>query len=337
MVIFVGLKGRLYPVFLGLCCLVSALSVSVCVGCHLIIEHSFGLIHAPENFGGLQNENQNALSDLPAEPSVDDRGLTVISDTATVQNFLLVGIDARTPGQPCRSDAMILISLNCREKKIIACSLLRDILVSVEGHGQNRLNSAYSFGGIDLLRRTLKTELNIDVPYYVSVDFSSFSQIIDILGGVEITVSSEEAKTMNEMCRQSDSGVSQIPLKDGTYHLNGVQALSYARDRSSSGGDFDRTERQRRVLGSLIQKLQGASSLQLLNLFMEVLPNITTDIPQDRLKDLVSHLPEYLNYQPVFISLPQIGTYSFITFRTMAVIDIDFEANIRYLSEQIYS
>ncbi len=273
---------------------------------------------------------------LPLQPPTDESGLTVISDTTTVQNFLLIGTDARIPGQSCRSDAMILVSLNRESKKIIACSLLRDMLVTIEGHGKNRLNSAYSFGGVNLLLKTLKDQFNVDISSYVSVDFSSFSQIIDLLGGVEISVSSSEAKVMNELCRQMNSGVSKIPLKDGTYHLNGIQALSYARNRSSIDGDFDRTQRQRNLLNALIKKLKSASVFDLLNLFTAILPNVTTNIPKDQLKSLVSELPEYLNYQPTFMSIPQKGTFSFITYRKMSVIDVDFEANIRYLSDQIY-
>ncbi|MBO5248754.1 MAG: LCP family protein [Clostridia bacterium] len=276
-------------------------------------------------------------SSLPLVPPTDEAGLTVISDTGSVFNILLIGTDARISGQPCRSDTMMLVSINRQSKKIVACSLLRDILVPIDGYGEHRLNSAYSFGGTSLLLKTLRDSLNIDISSYISVDFSSFAKIIDILGGVEVAVSSEEARVMNEMCKQSDSGISKIPLKDGTYHLNGIQALSYARDRSSPDGDFDRTKRQRNLISSVIKKIKKATPLELLNLLPVILQNVNTNLSESQFKAIISELSEYLNYDSVFTAIPQQGTFSFITLRGMSVIDVDFEANIRYLSEVIYS
>lgn len=278
--------------------------------------------------------SQNPL--LPQFPAKNDDGLTIISDTAWVQNILLIGTDAATPGMSCRSDAMILISLNREHKKIVACSILRDILVKIEGYEQNRLNAAYSFGGFDLLQKTLKEQLNLDIVSYVMVDFSSFIQIIDLLGGVDLAVTSEEAEFINAMCEKQYSGIAQIPLQDGVCRLNGRQALAYSRDRSSANGDFDRTKRQQKLIDALMQKMKQASPLELLRLFYQILPNVTTNIPEDRLTILTSDLTEYLNYQTVFTTIPQKGTFLFTTVRGMAVIDMDFKANIRYLSEQIY-
>ena len=324
-----------YSLVFRVLCLLSALSVSSCVAYHLVLEHSIDRSH-PGGDGGSILPQEDLKSELPQTPPKNEDGLTVISDTAAVQNFLLIGTDARTPGEACRSDAMILISLNRASKKIVACSLLRDMLVTIDGHGRNRLNSAYSFGGVDLLLKTLKDQLNLDISSYVSVDFSSFSEIIDLLGGVDLSVSSEEAKVMNEMCAQQNSGVSKIPLKDGVYHLNGTQALAYARNRSSANGDFDRTQRQRNLIEALMKKLKNASALELLQLLYVILPNVTTNISEENFKVLVSGLTEYSHYQRIFTSIPQSGTFSFVTVRGMAVIDVDFPSNIRYLSEQIY-
>ena len=329
-------QKTVHAISFSIVCILSALSVSICIAYHLILEYFVDQVHPEHGGGSITVPQKDPDSVLPQNPPKNEDGLTVISDTTSVQNFLLIGTDARTPGQSCRSDVMMLVSLNRQDKKIVACSLLRDMLVTIEGHGQNRLNSAYSFGGIDLLLKTLKDQLNLDVSSYVLVDFFSFSKIIDILGGVDLAVSSEEAKVMNEMCAQQNSGVSKIPLKDGIYHLNGTQALAYSRNRSSANGDFDRTRRQRNLIEALMKKLKTASALELFCLFYEILPNVTTNISEERFQALTSDLAECLNYKTVFTSIPQNGTFSFITLRGMAVIDVDFPANIRYLSEQIY-
>lgn len=326
----------------------SFLSVALCVGYNLMLEHYIGLMETPQAeadppFSATEILDHPPCSDLPKEPPVDDVGLPIITDTVSVKNILLIGTDARNPGEPCRSDAMILVSVNKDTQRIVACSLLRDILVSIDGHAESRLNSAYSFGGTDLLLDTLNRNFNIDVSSYILVDFTAFAETVDLLGGVDLYVTASEIKVMNGLILQQNSHhvsgatVPILPVRDGTYHLNGRQTLAYARDRSSFNGDFDRTGRQRMVLSALFQKLNQTSVFELFNLMTEILPHITTNIPESEIKAMVSEIPSYLNYDLVLTGLPKSKTFSFTTVREMSVIKIDFEQNIRSLAEQIYS
>lgn len=332
-----------------ICFLASVLSVLFCVCYNLTLEHYIGLMNTPSE---APSSGENEISDgelIFGDLSdhggnlIDLNGVPIVSDTKSVINILLIGTDARTSGAPCRSDAMILVSINKKTEKIVACSLLRDILVSIDGYADNRLNTAYSYGGADLLLDTLEQNFNIRAQYFVSVDFSSFARVVDLFGGIELSITAEEAAVMNGIIKQMnrmptlETKTALLPVKDGVYHLNGMQALAYARDRSSAMGDFDRTGRQRTVLTSLIGKIKAVSIFELLNLFTEILPNITTNIPEAKIKALVSNIPEYLNYNIVMTALPVEKSFSFITVRNMAVIDIDFEKNIRYLSAEIYS
>ncbi len=325
-VICVRVKKSAYSLLFLVCCMVSLVSVTACVGWNLKKTNNVTV-----------ETTQPPSSSLPKQPSVDENGLTVISDTQTVQNLLLIGTDAATDSEPCRSDAMILISINHQTKRVVVCSLLRDMLVEVEGYGKTRLNSAYSFGGAPLLLKTLRQELNLDVSHYVTVNFSSFSEIIDRLGGVELFVTAEEVRVLNGLIAEVDSSTPQLPLKDGTYCLNGVQALSYARNRSSSMGDFDRTGRQRKILDCLFQKMKQASVFELMNLAPVILNNVSTNILLPQWNSYLSVMPQCLDYEKVYTSIPQEKTYSLVTYRGMAVIDVDFETNIRYLSQEIYT
>ena len=322
--------GRLLRITCGILWGISLISVFLAVGCYP------ETVPEGKKESVLQDSPTVLVPESPDPPPVNEEGFRLIRDTGAVRNYLLIGVDARSPGEPCRSDAMMLISVNRQKKRIVACSILRDLLVKIPGRGAHRLNSAYAFGGPDLLLETLRKNFNIEVCSYLSVDFAAFSSVIDLLGGVDVTVSEAEISVMNEMCGQAGSGVTKIPLKEGTYRLNGAQALAFVRDRSDASGDFDRTSHQRQVLDAVVRKLRSVSPFELLNLAYEVFPKITSNLSLEEWKDLLVALPDYLKYTTVFTAIPQSGTFSFATVRGMSVIDLDSDANVRFLSEQIY-
>lgn len=200
---------------------------------------------------------------LPPDPSI-----TI--DHEALVHIMLVGQDRR-PGETylTRSDAMILCTLNKQNKTITLTSFMRDLYVEIPGYKPNKMNSAYSRGGMSLLRETMKENFGIPVDAFVEVDFSGFTKVIDVLGGVNIRLTQAEADHLN-----SNHGWS---LTAGINHLNGNQALQYSRIRAI-GNDFGRTERQRNVINSIIAGCKGMSLSQLRNLLNEVLPLIATDI-----------------------------------------------------------
>ncbi len=319
-------------IFVSLC-ICSALSISVCIGWNWMRERYLGMVQTPPT----KEESESVPEELlPIIPPVDDAGLTVISDTVDVENFLILGVDARRPGEFCRTDTMLLVSLNKATKKIVICSLLRDMLVSIEGYGRHRLNSAYAFGGIPLLTDTLRENLNIDVSACFLVNFQSFVAVVDLLGGVEMPLSAKEISRIKEICSVEGMATPQITPKNGLYHLNGGALLAYVRNRNTMNGDFDRTQNQRSVLRLLIDKAKTVSLLDIFRLLPEFLQNISTNVSQERLSSLTANLPEYFQYEVVMTKIPYSKTFSLITYNGMAVIDVDFAANIHHLSKEIY-
>ncbi len=314
-------------------CIGSMFSVLGLVGWNLIRDRYLGMVQTQPP---AVEETPVPEKQLPDSPAVDEEGLVVISDTATVENFLILGVDARRPGEFCRTDTMLLVSVNQATKKIVVCSLLRDMLVSIDGHGLHRLNSAYAFGGLDLLTDTLRKNLNIDVSACFFVNFQSFATVADLLGGIELPLTNREIERVKEICRAEGRSEPQITPKNGRYHLDGEALLAYVRNRNTQNGDFDRTQNQRSVLRSFIEKAKSVSPLELFRLFPEVLQNISTTLSQERLSVIVAKIPEYLQYEIVMTNLPQPKTFSLISYRGMAVIDVDFAVNIRYLSNEIY-
>ena len=192
-------------------------------------------------------------------------------------NILLVGSDD-TEEAGARSDAMILCTFNRKNQTITMTSFLRDLYVEIPGHGKNRINAAYTFGGVTLLNETLRENFDIKVDGSIQVDFACFEKIIDLLGGVTMELTAAEAAFINKRIAGST-------LTEGVHQLTGAQALMYARDRYDTDGDFSRTNRQRKLLQVLMETCRHKKLTQMLRLMREMVPMVTMDIPKSDLTE----------------------------------------------------
>lgn len=259
-----------------------------------------------------------------------------------VVNILLIGNDSRENGEDGRSDAMILLSISNRTKKIYMTSLLRDIYVEIPGYDDNRLNAAYSFGGAELLMETIEKNFDIPVHRYLLVNFEAFAGLVDAVGGVDLELTTDEIVFVNGYLSEYNrltnrpEGTDNMDVNvSGMVHLNGPQALAYSRNRYI-GTDFGRTERQRKVLTEVIGKLPKAVLTNAGGLIDGLMSNLTTNLTQFECFRLSLMAGKLLTYEIVSDSIPQPGTFNNATIRNMAVLELDFEANIRYLKEKIY-
>lgn len=238
-------------------------------------------------------------------------------------NILLVGQDRREGEGRQRSDSMILLSINVETKEIAMVSFLRDLYVQIPGgYADNRLNATYAFGGFPLLDATLKQNFGITVDGNVEVDFSRFVQVIDAVGGVDISLTSAEA---------------QIVLKTdvaGTYHLDGEQALTYARIRKIDS-DFNRTGRQRNVLNAVFNKVKTMSLNDMLALLESILPSLTTDMSNTEIITTATKLFPLLTQAKLQSShIPADGAYYSAYVNGMSVLVPDIEKNCMILKEE---
>lgn len=258
-----------------------------------------------------------------------------------VYNVLLIGTDARTNSDRGRSDSMILISINDTTEQVVMTSFLRDIYLYIPEVESTRLNHAYAYGGPELLLDTLETNFKIPIDKYVQVDFYSFVTVVDAVGGVDIDVTDDEVQYINSYLNEINNLEGRDQNADklssgGSYTLNGEQALAYSRIRYI-GTDFGRTERQRTVLEQILRNMSSMGVSELKDLLDELLPNVTTNIQSDELFSLVFDSPSYLGYERIQCRVPADGTWWNLTIRGMAVLGIDFNANIRYLGQNIYN
>ena len=259
-----------------------------------------------------------------------------------VTNILLIGNDSRENGEDGRSDAMILLSISNKTKKIYMTSLLRDMYVDIPGHKGNRLNAAYSYGGAELLMETIEQNFDIHINRYVLVNFEAFANLVDAVGGVDLELSSKEVEYVNGYLVEYNILLGRPEGTDyfadtsgGMVHLNGPQALAYCRNRYI-GTDFGRTERQRKVLAEVIHKLPKGVLTNPKGLIDGLMPNLTTNLTQAECYQLGLMAPKFVTYDIIQNSIPLEGTYKDATIREMAVLEVDFEANKKFLQENLY-
>lgn len=259
-----------------------------------------------------------------------------------VINILLIGNDSRENGEDGRSDAMILVSISDKTKTVTMTSLLRDMYVEIPGYEGNRLNAAYSYGGPELLMKTIEQNFDIPVHRYALVNFQAFAGLVDAVGGVDLELTNEEVQYVNgylveyNMLENRPEGTDYLDTSlSGMIHLNGPQALAYTRNRYI-GTDFGRTERQRKVLEAVMKKMPATLATNSGELIDELFPNLTTNLTQGECFNLSLNASKLLTYEQVQQAIPAEGTYSNATIRSMSVLDVDFEANKKILKETIY-
>ena len=269
--------------------------------------------------------NRPELSETGDNASLlPEKGLTAnvlaLSGDDGVINILLIGQDRREGQSRARSDAMILCTFHPEKGRLTLTSFLRDLWVRIPGYRDNKLNAAYAAGGMQLLDRTLEENFGITIDASVEVDFSRFARIIDLLGGVELTLRKDEAAHLNKCLGSS--------LAEGPNSLSGEQALCYCRIRKlDPDADFSRTARHRKLLNGLLCKYREVSLSQMLEILEELLPLVTTDMTRQQLIGYAAALfPVLDDMELVSQRIPADGAYTTPVIRGMSVVLPDMEA-----------
>lgn len=241
-------------------------------------------------------------------------------------NILLAGLDRR-PGQKTgRSDSMMLLNINPQQNTIKIISFMRDLYVDIPGYSANRLNAAYVKGGPNLLIKTLKQNFGVEIDDYVAVDFMLLADVVDQLGGLELTVEQKNIKAINAIIRDynrlnGESESSGLIQKAGKQTLSGKQVQAYARFRyGTADGDFGRTARQREVVEKVLKKASGLSAARLTKIAAQNISKVKTSLS---LGDIAGMLPLLSRLPDMEISqlrIPANGEYSSRNINGMAVL-----------------
>ena len=232
---------------------------------------------------------------------------TGVSDNNVMKGYTtigLIGLDGRDGElkSGARSDTMIIASINNDTKKVKLVSVYRDTYLRIgedsEGNGQyNKANAAYAKGGPEQFLSMLNTNLDLNVTDFVSVDFQAVAEAVELLGGIDVELKEEEVVHLNNYCVETSkvTGMDYTPLEEkaGVHHLNGVQTVSYARIRYTSGNDFRRAARQREVIYKIVEKAKNSDIATLSKILDKVFPKVYTSFTKAEILQMGMSMMSY--------------------------------------------
>lgn len=242
-------------------------------------------------FGGVLFSSAVAIVDnfTKGEEIEHVEGVEAFASSSDVTNILFIGAD-KEKGGASRSDSIMIVSVNKKAGKIIVTSVLRDTHVDIPGECEAKINSAYAWGGANLLIQTIEENFNIKIDGYAVVNFNMFTELVDGLGGIDIEVTENEADYINNRHNYKGEKKPDEFQSGESVHLNGYQALWYARIRKLDS-DFMRTYRQRKVIAAIAEnvkkELLTGNIFGLIATAKEVAPNIETSLSKAEFTSLI--------------------------------------------------
>lgn len=286
---------------------------------------STGLTESEEN--QIQTENEEAIAQTEV----------TLPDGVDVYNILLVGVDRRDSSWNGNADSIILMSINKTKERITLMSFMRDLYANVPGHGVRKINSASAYGGADLLVETLEENYKVQVDSYIWVDFESMIEIVDIVGGVDLTLSDAEAEVANryikEMCGLMDRDPEEEYFSSGgTYHCDGMQTVAYGRIRYVGNADYQRTERQRTIMRKILNNAAKLSTDEVNELAIEILPLMHNGLSSQALTDLLTSAPTLFSYDIVESRVPYDGHFTSVK----EILNPDMAYTIERIQDELY-
>lgn len=281
-----------------------------------------------EKDDSMQDEYFEEDENLDGLNSIDPEDVTwgnnvMLRHEDDVINLLLVGEEAIYDGNSRgRTDCIMIATINVAQKSVKLTSIMRDLYLQIPGYSDNKINAAFKMGGMELLKQAISQNFDIKLDGYIKVDFDSFEKIIDSLGGVEITLSQEEASYLNRTNYISNPDYRNVVA--GKQVLNGNQALGYSRVRYVSNGeesnDFGRTLRQRTVLTAIFEKYKTKSTVELFALMPDVLSLLTTDLSKSTMLEYLYLAATIKPDKLETLRIPVEGAYEMARVRNMSVL-----------------
>lgn len=257
---------------------------------------------------GYYNHIRNKIY---VEYKPENKNETSYNEVDGITNVLLIGTDGRTLDEPARSDSIIVATLDNNNKKVKLTSIMRDTVVNIPEYGENKINAAFAFGsseedengklkgaegGAALVMETIEENFNLHLDKYIIVNFWGFEAIIDEIGGIEVDIKDYEIDEVNKYIGES-TGVNSPPITEtGLQKVNGQQALSYARIRYVGNGDFERGQRQSKVLHEVAKNLKEVNPLKYVSIANTLSEHVKTNID----------IPEALNLAYTIYKLPSL-------------------------------
>ena len=309
--------------------------IAVCLGSLILCLLASGVVYAASKLGKLDTQEipkEDIVINAEVQEKLADLGEGYL-------NVALFGVDSRQGDleKGTRTDCIIVASLNKKTKEVRMVSVYRDTLLDLSEGTLQKCNAAYSFGGPAQAINMLNMNLDLDIQNYVTVDFAAIADAIDLLGGLDIEIIDAEVDPMNKYIGETAS----VAGKEANYisgpgmqHLDGVQATTYARIRSTAGGDFKRTERQRIVIEKVVEKVQKSDLKTINSIIDAVFPNISTNFSIAEILNYAKYFAEYKFGENA--GFPFDKTTDTISGLGSIVIPVTLEDNVKQLHEFLF-
>ena len=354
--------GRIALIVVGILVVLAAVAGLYVNGKLDLLRYNDGSVSEVGDIGAEEDQDLDGTGLVHSDDEMEMPEGSPFSDD-NVLNILLIGTDERTEAvndadafthlnqldgtedttefsDDARADSMILVSLDIKDHIIRLVSIERGTAVPIllDGYeGQyDWITHTFRYGGAKLTMKTVEDCFNVQVDHYVRVNFNSFVQIVDAVGGVDIDITEQEAKALNWEV-PSNSMLIVNHVDPGPNHFDGYTALQYARLRKIDN-DWKRVERQRTVIQAVLNQVQNASVVELDNLLNTVLPLIQTNFTKSEIAALLVQLPGFLGCDVQQMSMPLQGTYGTRTgMDNRLMYDPDWVVNIKALQDFLYN
>lgn len=308
--------------------------IGVCLGGLILALASSGVVYVAAKLGQLDTQ------EIPKEDIIINDGVEQLASLGEgYLNVALFGVDSREGDleKNTRTDCIIVASLNKETKEIKMASVYRDTLLDLSEGTLQKCNAAYSFGGPKQAINMLNMNLDLDIQNYVTVDFGVVAEVVDLLGGLDIEIKEEEVEPLNKFVYETG----QVAGKEahfvggsGIQHLDGVQATTYARIRSTAGGDFTRTERQRLVIEKIVEKMMKSDLATINKIIDEVFPTISTNFTMTEILSYAKYFNQYKLGENT--GFPIDKATDIISGLGSIVIPVSLEDNVKKLHEFLF-
>lgn len=250
-------------------------------------------------------------------------------ENTQVRHYLLLGEDGYADDitDDARTDTIVIVSLDEKYNRVIMTSVLRDSKINNPRGNPTKANLLYKYHGFDGVISCLERELGIDIEGAVLVNFENVKPVIDALGGVDIEISESEYIAIRRILLGQDPNMPEGP---GLVHMTGRIALAYMRTRAvGQGGDFGRTERQRKVVSQLFDKCRGLSLPELIGVYNQISAGLKMDLGAMDILGALASGYSLMTGGADFVEfrIPQDGTYSYGSLDGSSVLDVRWSTN----------
>lgn len=230
------------------------------------------------------NQNSEVVESTEPLKQVDVSETQIFEPEATSETFAIFGVDSRSNqlGEGTRSDSIMIVQVDHVAKKVKVASVFRDCMVRMEGRKYQKITHAHQFGGPEYAVEVINDNFDLEIEHYITVNFNSVSSLVDKIGGIEYTITNEEAGHMGE----GFDGA-------GTYLLDGDDVVAYSRIRKAAGGDYKRSERQREMLFKIFEKAKTLDTETSLEVVDDMMDSINTNFKQDEIIMMLYQLSKY--------------------------------------------